>query len=485
MRLYVINIIALYKIPKINLFFNFLVVYLHMEEIWKEHDNFENYEFSNFGRFRKSDTKRMLKQSVSIDRTNNRKSGYVRRPIKNRHTNKDQNVRIHRIVAELFVENDDPINKVTVNHIDGNKINNHYTNLEWMSVADNNRHAHMTGLSDNATKLNKEKVIIIRNLFINTDISINELATTYSVGDETIKSLLLYKTWWFVDEDIKEENICKAKEKMNAIIEANLKKYEINPSKISDILNDYVNGCSMKDISIKYDESYHKINKLIITSDLPPIEIQPNEIFLDFNGYKFSNMGRIIYNNALLNKDYFRFNNERFSLAKIIAILFVENPSNFKHVKLINETLPLTDKNVMWVYPYAYIPNEEIKNEIIKKYVDSELNRIEIQSKYGVSKIVLTKILIGTPINQSTKIKPHLCSCGETNPENFRLKRKSVCKKCEPKQVSRYVKKGPRKPLCKTCGTTNPEDFYKDNKGSCRKCSKAKKLAKKIPKKKF
>ena len=46
---------------------------------------------------------------------------------------------IHRLVAEAFLEN--PENRPTVNHKDGNKHNNSLTNLEWSSYADNNAHA--------------------------------------------------------------------------------------------------------------------------------------------------------------------------------------------------------------------------------------------------------------------------------------------------------------------------------------------------------
>ena len=57
---------------------------------------------------------------------------------------KRKNYTIHRLVAEAFVSN--PNNLPTVNHIDGNKLNNHYSNLEWCTVAYNNQHAVNNGL---------------------------------------------------------------------------------------------------------------------------------------------------------------------------------------------------------------------------------------------------------------------------------------------------------------------------------------------------
>lgn len=47
---------------------------------------------------------------------------------------------VHRLVARFFIPMEDTGEKMTVNHIDGNKMNNHYTNLEWITYKDNIRH---------------------------------------------------------------------------------------------------------------------------------------------------------------------------------------------------------------------------------------------------------------------------------------------------------------------------------------------------------
>lgn len=51
---------------------------------------------------------------------------------------------VARVVASTFLGV--PPEGFTVNHIDGNRLNNHIDNLEWLSLADNIRHGFATGL---------------------------------------------------------------------------------------------------------------------------------------------------------------------------------------------------------------------------------------------------------------------------------------------------------------------------------------------------
>ena len=57
---------------------------------------------------------------------------------------------IHRMVAEVFIPN--PLNLSCVNHKDGNKLNNHISNLEWSTYSDNIKHAYRLGLNKSKAK---------------------------------------------------------------------------------------------------------------------------------------------------------------------------------------------------------------------------------------------------------------------------------------------------------------------------------------------
>lgn len=57
-------------------------------------------------------------------------------------------LKIHRLVAQCYIPN--PDNKSDVNHKDGNKANNHVSNLEWMTHSENVQHSY-TSLNRLAT----------------------------------------------------------------------------------------------------------------------------------------------------------------------------------------------------------------------------------------------------------------------------------------------------------------------------------------------
>lgn len=59
---------------------------------------------------------------------------------------------VHRLVAEAYCIKTD-YTKNQVNHKDGNKSNNSYLNLEWVTNSENQIHAHENGLKRNGNQL--------------------------------------------------------------------------------------------------------------------------------------------------------------------------------------------------------------------------------------------------------------------------------------------------------------------------------------------
>ena len=102
---------------------------------------------------------------------------------------------IHRLVATLFLDkpSDD---KTQVNHIDGDKSNNHVSNLEWVNPKDNIKHMHENGLNFNRkhhgsiTKLPNE---IILNAYLEVKmrwLGVAESAKKYGMPRTTLSSIM-------------------------------------------------------------------------------------------------------------------------------------------------------------------------------------------------------------------------------------------------------------------------------------------------------
>lgn len=115
--------------------------------------------------------------------------------------------RVHRLVACQFVSN--PDNKPQVNHIDGDKTNNHFSNLEWVTNAENQSHAISTGLWDgisekisarqkgegnSRSKLSEKDVLNIYSL-LNQGVRVGVIAKSYSVNHANIVAIKNGKSW--------------------------------------------------------------------------------------------------------------------------------------------------------------------------------------------------------------------------------------------------------------------------------------------------
>ena len=114
--------------------------------------------------------------------------------------------KVHRLVANAFIPNHK--NYPQVNHIDGNKKNNRVENLEWVTQAQNMKHAHDTGLvpkntpkmrdarhtvgllTQNILKINPRKEVVVRkNNIVMRYSSCRECAKYFNVSASYISYL--------------------------------------------------------------------------------------------------------------------------------------------------------------------------------------------------------------------------------------------------------------------------------------------------------
>lgn len=110
-------------------------------------------------------------------------------------------VRVHTLVAMHFVENSKPNEYDTVNHLDGNKLNNHFSNLEWCTRGMNVAHAFKTGLLDkkgekhHAAKVDNAKVLEIRGLFDSGLWTKTAISKKYGISRQTAADIINRVCW--------------------------------------------------------------------------------------------------------------------------------------------------------------------------------------------------------------------------------------------------------------------------------------------------
>ena len=161
-------------------------------EIWKDIQGFEGlYQISSYGNVkslsRKAGTAFLREKFLTKKMT---KDGYEFVCLSK--DSKQYTFRVHRLVATTFIVGDSGL---TVNHKDGNKLNNHVENLEWCDRSEQLKHAYKMGLRkaqkgclNKQAKLTREDVIFIRQNYKrqSTEFGTVALARKYHVSDRVI-----------------------------------------------------------------------------------------------------------------------------------------------------------------------------------------------------------------------------------------------------------------------------------------------------------
>lgn len=106
--------------------------------------------------------------------------------------NRDYSTSLHRTVAIAFVLN--PEDKPEVNHKDGNKLNNDYKNLEWVTTKENINHAINSGLRTRKSNLQSNSIftpltVKIIKQALNAGFTGRDIAAYFRCHDSTISKI--------------------------------------------------------------------------------------------------------------------------------------------------------------------------------------------------------------------------------------------------------------------------------------------------------
>lgn len=111
---------------------------------------------------------------------------------------------LHRLVAKTFIYN--PSDKPQVNHIDGNKLNNVVSNLEWVTRKENMKHAKENGLvpvgeNHSQAKLKVSEVRVICKLLLTSELEHKQIAEIHEVSRQTVTNIATKHRWSYISDE--------------------------------------------------------------------------------------------------------------------------------------------------------------------------------------------------------------------------------------------------------------------------------------------
>ena len=166
--------------------------------IWKNiiiDNTITNYEVSNTGLVRNK-----INGNILIPDKSNK--GYLRVIL---HVNKKIIHKfIHVLVANAFISNDDPANKIQVNHINGIKTDNRVENLEWCNGSYNIKEAYRLGLikskygENHHNSIYKNDEITIVCKMLENYIPMKLISKLINISYNNIKNIKMGNAWKYL-----------------------------------------------------------------------------------------------------------------------------------------------------------------------------------------------------------------------------------------------------------------------------------------------
>lgn len=125
------------------------------------------------------------------------KDGYLKIKLSGGDRQHKKYFRIGNLVALMYIGSPKNLKDPTINHIDGNILNNHYSNLEWVERGYNSsiRLNKGEGSNNHQAKLNEQQVIEICELLINTNLTYDQICNKYDIKKTTLSSIKNQKSW--------------------------------------------------------------------------------------------------------------------------------------------------------------------------------------------------------------------------------------------------------------------------------------------------
>jgi len=172
-----------------------------MSEQWEDIPNYEGfYQVSDHGRVVRIKPATGTKPG-KILRLQTERDGYERIFLYHGSAKSRKRFFVHRLVLLAFVGPLPP--NCDVNHIDGNKINNHLSNLEYVTRSKNILHAYRfldtmpnnAGSRNGQAILTEAQIVEMRNLYATGNYYYRDLSAIYGVNQSAVTNIVNGRTW--------------------------------------------------------------------------------------------------------------------------------------------------------------------------------------------------------------------------------------------------------------------------------------------------